>query len=125
MGAPHTVPGQTLRMHPVDTSWTLTSGPLSAMTNTPDSWGQVQGVPTFTGAPPQKLPQKRGSRVAAPAPPVRGGMQETPLEWARVQFCAGDVQTGSRRLWSLRHGGCPAPASPQSPCPSRQGPPEL
>ena len=83
------------------------------------------GVPTFTGAPPQKLPQKRGSRVAAPAPPVRGGMQETPLEWARVQFCAGDVQTGSRRLWSLRHGGCPAPASSQSPCPSRQGPPEL
>ena len=114
MGAPHAVPGQTLPMHPVDTSRTLTTGPLSAVTNTPDSWGQVQGVPAFTGAPPQKLPQKRGSRVAAPAPRVRGGMQETPLEWARVQFCAGVVQTGSRRLWSLRHGGCPAPASPES-----------
>lgn len=79
----------------------------------------------FTGVPPQKLPQKRGSRVAAPAPPVRGGTQETPQEWARAQFCAGDIQMGSRQLWRLRHGGHPAPASPQSPCPSCQGLPEL
>ena len=101
-------PGQTLPVHPGDTSWILIVGPLSAMTNTPDGWGQVQGVSAFTRAPPQKLPQQRGSRAAAPAPPVRGGTQETPLERARAEFCAADAQRGSRWLWSLWHGGHPA-----------------
>ena len=122
---PHAAPGQTLPMHPGDASWILTTGPLSAMTNTPDGWGQVQGVSAFTGAPPQKLPQQRGSRAAAPAPPVRGGTQETPLEWARAEFCAADVQTGSRWLWSLWTADTPPEPGAPSPSPSLQGLPEL
>lgn len=114
LGAPHTVPGQTLPMHPVDTSRILTTGPLSAVTINPRWLGASAGGPRVHRGPSTEASAEKGKQSGSPSSPCQ--------RW----HAGGPSGVGEGAVLCRRHPdglqAALAPSARWTPCPSQ--PPE-